>query len=141
MLGAARLPRLQRGHRSRGPRLHAQRRDERAQRARGELLRRRVHRARRRDGDRLGRLPQRGGLGRRRVDGVREHREDLLPHLPRAARDAEEAIAFVQREATTRQMQERCVDALVRKCEVLWTLLDAVQSPTAMPNGPVAAKS
>lgn len=61
--------------------------------------------------------------------------------VPRAARDAEEAIAFVQREATTRQMQERCVDALVRKCEVLWTLLDAVESPTAMPNGSVAAKS
>jgi pyrroloquinoline-quinone synthase len=52
--------------------------------------------------------------------------------VPRAARDAEEAIAFVQREATTRQLQERCVDALVRKCEVLWALLDAVESPTAM---------
>ncbi len=57
--------------------------------------------------------------------------------VPRAARDAEEAIAFVQREATTRQMQERCVDALVRKCEVLWSLLDAVESPTAMPK-PIA---
>jgi len=53
--------------------------------------------------------------------------------VPRAAADAEEAIAFVTREATTRQLQERCVDALVRKCEVLWSLLDAVESPTAMP--------
>jgi pyrroloquinoline-quinone synthase len=58
--------------------------------------------------------------------------------VPRAARDAEQAIAFVQREATTRQLQERCVDALVRKCEVLWSLLDAVESPTSMPKIPVA---
>jgi pyrroloquinoline-quinone synthase len=46
--------------------------------------------------------------------------------VPRAAHDADEAIAFVVREASTREMQERCVAALIRKCEVLWCLLDAV---------------
>jgi pyrroloquinoline-quinone synthase len=46
--------------------------------------------------------------------------------VPRAAHDADEAIAFVVRHATTREMQERCVAALIRKCEVLWCLLDAV---------------
>jgi len=48
--------------------------------------------------------------------------------VPRAERDAGEAMAFVLREARTRELQERCVAALVRKCEILWCLLDAVQA-------------
>jgi pyrroloquinoline-quinone synthase len=46
--------------------------------------------------------------------------------VPRAARDAEEAIDFVTRHATTRALQEACVQALVDKCAILWGLLDAV---------------
>jgi pyrroloquinoline-quinone synthase len=46
--------------------------------------------------------------------------------VPRAARDAEEAIAFVKQHATTREAQDACVRALVEKCKILWALLDAV---------------
>jgi coenzyme PQQ biosynthesis protein C len=44
--------------------------------------------------------------------------------VPRARRDSEEAIDFVVRHATTYEMQERCVAALIRKTEILWHLLD-----------------
>jgi pyrroloquinoline-quinone synthase len=46
--------------------------------------------------------------------------------VPRAARDAQEAIAFVTRHATTREAQEACVRALVDKCRILWAMLDAI---------------
>ncbi len=46
--------------------------------------------------------------------------------VPRARRDSEEAMDFVVRHATSHELQERCVAALVRKCEILWGLLDAV---------------
>src|SRR5262249_38166652 len=42
--------------------------------------------------------------------------------VPRARRDADEAIDFVVRHATTRELQVRCVAALVRKTEILWHL-------------------
>ncbi len=48
--------------------------------------------------------------------------------VPRARRDADEAIAFVTREARTRAEQDACVRALVTKCEILWSLLDAVSA-------------
>ena len=47
--------------------------------------------------------------------------------VPRAKRDSEEAIAFVVSQATTYELQERCVAALIRKTEILWHLLDCVQ--------------
>jgi pyrroloquinoline-quinone synthase len=43
-------------------------------------------------------------------------------------RDSEQAIAFVLEHARTALLQERCVAALVRKTEILWHLLDSVQS-------------
>jgi pyrroloquinoline-quinone synthase len=46
--------------------------------------------------------------------------------VPRARRDSQEAIELVLREATTRELQERCVAALVKKAEILWHLLDCV---------------
>ena len=46
--------------------------------------------------------------------------------VPRARRDSEEAIDWVVRHATTHELQERCVAALIRKTEVLWHLLDCV---------------
>lgn len=42
-------------------------------------------------------------------------------------RDSEQAIAFVVEHARTAELQDRCVAALVRKTEILWHLLDAVE--------------
>jgi pyrroloquinoline-quinone synthase len=46
--------------------------------------------------------------------------------VPRATRDAQEALAFVARHATTAHLQEACVRALVDKCRILWAMLDAI---------------
>jgi pyrroloquinoline-quinone synthase len=46
--------------------------------------------------------------------------------VTRAREDSREAIDFVLANASTREAQERCVDALVTKTEILWALLDAV---------------
>jgi pyrroloquinoline-quinone synthase len=51
-------------------------------------------------------------------------------------RDSEQAIAFVVAHARTAELQERCVAALVRKTEILWHLLDAVQMAGASPEVP-----
>ena len=60
--------------------------------------------------------------------------------VPRARRDSHEAIDFVIRHATTYEMQERCVAALIRKTEILWHLLDctyaAYVDPGWGPGGP-----
>lgn len=48
--------------------------------------------------------------------------------VPRASRDAQEAVAFVVEHARTSELQERCVAALVKKTEILWHLLDCVQA-------------
>lgn len=48
--------------------------------------------------------------------------------VPRARRDGDEAIAFVLQHATTPELQDACVAALVKKTEVLWHLLDCVQA-------------
>jgi pyrroloquinoline-quinone synthase len=42
-----------------------------------------------------------------------------------AKRDAGSALAWVLREATTPEIEERCVEALRFKCDVLWCILDA----------------
>ena len=56
--------------------------------------------------------------------------QDMLAYfrsrVPRARRDSEEAIDFVVRHATSHELQERCVAALIRKTEILWHLLDCV---------------
>lgn len=63
--------------------------------------------------------------------------QDMLGYfrsrVPRARRDSEEAITFVVRHATTYELQERCVAALIRKCEILWGLLDAVYAAYITP--------
>ena len=51
--------------------------------------------------------------------------------VPRATRDAEEALAFVVKHASTRALQEACVRALVDKCRILWAMLDAVAEASA----------
>lgn len=51
--------------------------------------------------------------------------------IPLAQRDAETALAWVLEEATTLEAQDRCVNALRFKCDVLWCILDA----TALASG------
>jgi pyrroloquinoline-quinone synthase len=51
--------------------------------------------------------------------------------VTRARRDGEEGLGFVVGHATSRALQEACVAALVRKTEILWHLLDCVQTATA----------
>jgi pyrroloquinoline-quinone synthase len=48
--------------------------------------------------------------------------------VPRARVDSEEALGFVIEHATSFELQERCVAALIRKTEILWHLLDCVQA-------------
>jgi pyrroloquinoline-quinone synthase len=62
--------------------------------------------------------------------------------VPRARRDSEEAIDFVVRQATTYEMQERCVAALIRKTEILWHLLDCAFAAYIEPGwGPAGARA
>ena len=62
--------------------------------------------------------------------------------VPRARRDSEEAIEFVVKHATTHEMQERCVAALIRKTEILWHLLDCVYAAYIEPGwGPGGARA
>jgi pyrroloquinoline-quinone synthase len=65
------------------------------------------------------------------VDGV--VLEYFRSRVPRARRDSQEAIEFVIRTATTRELQERCIAALIRKCDILWALLDAVYAAYITP--------
>ncbi len=51
--------------------------------------------------------------------------------IPLAQRDAESALSWVLQEATTPELERRCVDALRFKCDVLWCILDA----TALASG------
>jgi pyrroloquinoline-quinone synthase len=46
--------------------------------------------------------------------------------VTRARRDSEQAIDFAVQHATSYELQERCVAALIRKTEILWHLLDCV---------------
>jgi pyrroloquinoline-quinone synthase len=48
--------------------------------------------------------------------------------IGRARIDSQEAIGFVLAQATTRELQERCLAALITKCDILWALLDAVSA-------------
>jgi pyrroloquinoline-quinone synthase len=60
--------------------------------------------------------------------------------VTRAKRDSGEALDFVVRNASTRELQTKCVAALIRKTEVLWHLLDttyaAYVDPAWGPGGP-----
>lgn len=47
--------------------------------------------------------------------------------VTRAKLDADDAIGFVTAMATTRETQDQAMAALIRKTEVLWALLDALQ--------------
>lgn len=54
--------------------------------------------------------------------------------VTRAKEDSLEAIDYVLAHAVTREAQERCIDALITKTQILWALLDALSTahpPTA----------
>ncbi|HTA91052.1 MAG TPA: pyrroloquinoline-quinone synthase PqqC [Polyangiaceae bacterium] len=48
--------------------------------------------------------------------------------VPRARVDSEEAVGFVVTHATSFELQQKCVAALIRKTEILWHLLDCVEA-------------
>jgi len=52
--------------------------------------------------------------------------------VPRATRDAGEALAFVAAHAVTMEQQERCVTALMRKTEILRHLLDCLYTTSVV---------
>ena len=71
----------------------------------------------------------------RRIQAWQEHYPWVDPEMlayfrsrvPRARKDSEEAIELVVTHATSYELQERCVAALIRKTEILWHLLDCVE--------------
>jgi pyrroloquinoline-quinone synthase len=50
----------------------------------------------------------------------------FLSRTTQAPTDAREGLAFVQEHATTAEDQARCLAALAKKCEILWSLLDGI---------------
>jgi pyrroloquinoline-quinone synthase len=59
--------------------------------------------------------------------------------LVQAPRDADFALAYVKRHATTRREQDACVDAVRFKCNTLWVQLDALQHAYVEGNIPPGA--
>lgn len=53
--------------------------------------------------------------------------------VPRARRDGEFGLAFVVAHAHSRELQESCVAALVKKAQILWHLVDSVALATGGP--------
>ncbi len=51
-----------------------------------------------------------------------------------APKDSRYGMSFVLEHATEREDQERCLAALRRKCEILWSFLDAVDRATSRPS-------
>ena len=48
--------------------------------------------------------------------------------VTRARKDSEHGLSFVLDNATTRSLQECAVRALITKCEILWSMLDAIDA-------------
>src|SRR5262249_790295 len=53
--------------------------------------------------------------------------------VTRARLDSNEAVEFVDRHATSPDVQDRCVQALVDKTQILWKLLDSVYAAYVKP--------
>ena len=75
------------------------------------------------------------GIHRERIAGMLESysfiTDDVMAYfrkrLNQAPRDADWVLEFVRREAKTQEEREAVCDALLFKCEVLWTQLDGLQ--------------
>lgn len=71
----------------------------------------------------------------RRIEAFERHYRFIDPtaleyfrqRVPRARRDSEEALAFVLEHARSRELQDACVSALLKKTEILWHLLDCLE--------------
>jgi hypothetical protein len=63
------------------------------------------------------------------ADGLRYFRSRTV----QAPADARYGLAFVLENARTLEDQDRCAAALERKCEILWSLLDAIENAHAAP--------
>lgn len=50
----------------------------------------------------------------------------FTPRLTQAPRDVDVALAFVREQACTQDTQQLVIDALIAKCQILWTMLDAL---------------
>ena len=69
-----------------------------------------------------------------RMAGMLAHYDFVTPETlsyfemrpPQASRDAEYALDWVKRHAVTPEQQQQVVDTLVFKCDVLWSMLDAL---------------
>ena len=55
--------------------------------------------------------------------------------VTRAKQDSREAVDYVLANAPTRAVQERCIDALITKTQILWALLDAVSTAHPLTGG------
>jgi pyrroloquinoline-quinone synthase len=55
--------------------------------------------------------------------------EYFRTRVTKARRDSQQAIDFVCDGATTYELQQKCVAALVKKTEILWHLLDCLTLP------------
>jgi pyrroloquinoline-quinone synthase len=75
------------------------------------------------------------GLLRERLTALREHypwiaepgHSYFVSRPPVAERDAKQALNLVTTHCLTRESQEAAVSALAFKCDVLWTMLDAIE--------------
>ena len=63
------------------------------------------------------------------ADGLRYFRSRTV----QAPADARHGLAFVLEHARTETDRDRCAAALERKCEILWSLLDAIETAHATP--------
>jgi pyrroloquinoline-quinone synthase len=77
-------------------------------------------------------------LMRTRIEAWEKHygwvSKDVLVYFrgrpAKATHDSGEALAFVLANAVTQEKQDACVAALTTKCDILWAMLDAIQSHT-----------
>ena len=63
----------------------------------------------------------------------------FTPRLTQAPRDVDVALAYVREHARTQDAQQQVVDALIAKCDILWSMLDALHfayvAPRFVPPG------
>jgi pyrroloquinoline-quinone synthase len=71
------------------------------------------------------------------AEGLRYFRSRTV----QAPADARGGLAYTLAHATTREDQDRCAAALERKCEILWSLLDAIEAAHARPTLSRAAQA
>jgi pyrroloquinoline-quinone synthase len=82
-----------------------------------------------------------GDIMRQRIAAWQEHYPWVKPEglsyfqsrTKQAPADSKEGLAYVREHAVSDEEQQRCVKALERKCEILWSLLDAVDAAHARP--------